>query len=159
MKYLYTEQGLKELDKSKKLHIFLMCLFIALTLISLIVFISVATYQTRNLFSIICSVVVTILSIVSIFFVSKFIFIKKICYIYSYLLHSTDTVIECKVLKCSDFLTTLPDRSRCYEVLVLKDDREMIYYLSDLFDIKDIREGEIKLTVHLDYIKGYEYED
>lgn len=159
MTNLYTEAGLQEIEKNKKLHLFLMLAFIVLTIVSFVVFVVLATYKSRTFFSILCSVTTTSFALVSTFFLAKYFHIKRVLYEYSYLLSSTSTIVKGKIIKCSDFLTTLPDRSQCYEVLVSKDDKEVIYYLSALFDDIKLKEENVKLVVFQDYIKGYEYED
>ena len=159
MTNLYTESGLNEIEKNKKLHLFLMILSIVFAVASLITFTLLANYKTRTLFSILSSVTVTIFAFFSIYFISKYSHINRLHYEYDYLLKSTNVVIKGEILKCSDFLTTLPDRSQCYEVLLLEDGKEVIYYLSSLFDITQMQERNVKLIVFQDYIKGYEYED
>lgn len=159
MNYLYTKSGLEELEQAKKKNLTFMVLSIVFAMISLVIFLFVATYKTRLLFSILSSVITLLFVLIFIYFISKFLYLKRLCFEYSYLLESKDQVIKCEVLKCSDFLTTLPDKSRCYEVMVKKDDKELIYYLSEIFDINDIKEGKCSLVIYNDYLKGYKYED
>lgn len=156
---LYTEKGLKDIEKLKKRNLFLMCLFIALSLASLVIFLILASYKTRILFSIISSIVVTSFAFLFIFFLFKFLHFKRIQNEYDTLLNSEKDIIKCEVLECSNYLTTLPDKTRCYEVMVLKDNKEVVYYLSEIFDISEIKQGECKLLIFSDYIKGYQYED
>ena len=156
---LYTASTLEEIKKSKKINLALMTIFIVFSCISLVFFIIFANYYTRIIFSIISSVVVTILIFFFIFFLFKYLYIKRIYDEYDYLLNTKGTLVKCEVLKCSTFLTTLPDKSRCYEVLVKKDDKEFIYYLSEIFNYEDIKEGNCTLDIYVDYIKGYQYED
>lgn len=156
---LYTQSGLKDIEKLKKQNLILMCLFIGLSIVSLILFIIFATYKMRILFSIISSVTTTALVFTFIFFLFKFLHVKRVFNEYSYLLDTKRNIIKCQVLECSSYLTTLPDKSKCYEVMVSFDSKEVIYYLSEIFDIKDIKPGTYKLDIFNDYIKGYEYED
>ena len=43
--------------------------------------------------------------------------------------------------------------------MVKFDNKEVIYYLSEIFDVNEIKEGNYKLKIANDYIKGYQYED
>lgn len=156
---LYTQSGLKDIEKLKKYNLFLMCLFIGLSIVSFILFIVFATYKTRVLFANLCSIITTVLVFIFIYFLFKHLHIKRIQNEYSYLLDTKRNIIECQIIECSNYLTTLPDKSKCYEVMVSYDGREVIYYLSEIFDINDIKVGTYKLDIFNDYIKGYEYED
>ena len=159
MTYLYTKSGLKEIEKMRKTNLLLTIFSIVFAMISLVIFLFVANYRTRLLFSILSSVITLIFVFLFIYFLSKFLYLKRLSFEYSYLLKSESSTIKCEVLKCSDFLTTLPDKSRCYEVMIKKDDKEVIYYLSDIFDINEIKEGNCSLVIYIDYLKGYRYED
>ena len=156
---LYTKNGLEEVNKCKNKNLAFTLVFDIFAVISLIFFAIFANYHTRILFSIISSVVTTVLVFFFIFFFSKLLFVKRIIFEYSYLLEARGEIIKCQILKCSDFLTTLPDKSRCYEVMVKFDNKEVIYYLSEIFDVNEIKEGNYKLKIANDYIKGYQYED
>ena len=158
MIFLYNDNDLRELTKLKKRNLFLSLLFFALFVISLIIFVVVSTYKTRILFSITSSVVGFVLVAFGIFFISKFSYFKRLETEYQTLLNKEEKTIKCEILECSDFLTTLPDKSRCYEVLIKTDEREIAYYLSEIFNREDIKPGKCKIVVSYDYIKGYQYE-
>ena len=111
------------------------------------------------LFSILSSVLGFVFVAFAIFFLSKFLFFSRLENEYHTLLNSEESIIECEILECSSFLTTLPDKSRCYEVLIKKDDKETIYYLSEIFNREEIKLGKCCLAFSYDYIKGYQYED
>ena len=157
MNYLYNESDLNELTRMKKRNLFIFFIFVFLFVASLTIFIVVSSYKTRLLFSILSSVSGFIFVAFMIFFLSKYFYLRRVENEYRTLLESKETIIKCEVLECSEFLTTLPDKSRCYEVLIKKDDKETIYYLSELFDT--IKPGKCRLVISYDYIKGYQYED
>lgn len=159
MTFLYNDNDLLEIAKSKKRNLFLSLMFFTLFVISLIIFVIVSTYQTRVLFSIISSVVGFGFVAFGIFFLSKFSYLKRLENEYQTLLTSEEKTIKCEILECSDFLTTLPDKSRCYEVLTKAEDKETIYYLSEIFNRDDFKPGKCKIVVSYDYIKGYQYEN
>lgn len=159
MKYLYNEKDLNEIIKLKKRNLFLVILFFVLFAASLVVFLVVSSYKYRILFSILASVIGLALALFAIYFFYRLMYLKRIETEYSVLLSSDDTSINCEILECSDFLTTLPDKSRCYEVLVRTKDKDSIYYLSEIFDKEEFKPGMCKILVSYDYIKGYQYED
>ena len=159
MKYLYNEIDLNKLTKSKKRNLLLMILFFALFVISLVAFLLLSSYKNRILFSILASVIGLCFVLVAIYFVYRFAYLKRLVTEYSTLLGSSGTSVNCEILECSNFLTTLPDKSRCFEVLVKVNDKESIYYLSEIFDREDFKPGKCKILVSYDYIKGYQYED
>ena len=159
MKYLYNEIDLNKLTMLKKRNLLLMILFFALFVISLVTFLLLSSYKNRILFSTLASVIGLGFVLVAIYFVYRFAYLKRLVTEYSTLLGSEDVSIKCEILECSDFLTTLPDKSHCYEVLVKVNDKENIYYLSEIFDREDFKPGKCKVLVSYDYIKGYQYED
>ena len=159
MKNLYTEEGLLTIDKQKKTCVFLLSLFVTFFVASLTVFLVVSKYQTRILWSIIAGVVDSIFVAFVIFFSCKFVYLKRIDNEYCTLLEIKGDNIRCEILECSEFITTLPDKSRCYEVLTIKDEKETIYYLSEIFDREEVKPGKCVITVAYDYVKGIEYED
>lgn len=155
---LYNDKDLQVIEKKKKLALVFLILSFVLFAIGLTVFLIVSSYKTRLLFSIIASIVETAFVLVGLFFIFKFNYLKRIYVEYKTLQTTAYKKVECEILKCSDFITTLPDRSRCYEVLVSVGDKEVIYYLSEIFNYKDIKEGKALILVASDYIVGYEYE-
>ena len=159
MTYLYNDSDLNELTKAKKKNLFLSLMFFILFVISLAVFIVVSSYKTRILYSIISSFVGFGFIVFAIFFLAKFLYLRRIESEYQTLLNGEEAVVKCEILECSDFLTTLPDKSHCYEVLTKKDEKESIYYLSEIFEREDIKPGKCKLVISYDYIKGYQHED
>lgn len=159
MNYLYNEEDLQKLYKEKKTNMWLFVLFIVLFVASTLTFTLVSNYHSRTLWSIIASVVGSIFVALFIYFLAKFIYLKRTYSEYQTLLTSTGKNIKCEILECSDFITTLPDKSRCYELLTKKDDKETIYYLSELFDTSIFKSGRAVINVSYDYVKGYQYED
>ena len=159
MTYLYNKEGLEQINKEKKTNMFLFILFASLFAVALIVFVVVSSYKTRLLWSILSSVVCSIFIVLFFFFLSKYLYLKRIENEYKTLLETENKKIKCVILTCSDFITTLPDKSRCYEVLIKKDDKEVIYYLSEIFDREVIKEGQCTIITSFDYLKGYQYED
>ena len=155
---LYNDCDLKVIEKKKNITLFLLILCLSIFVIGLIVFLLISTYKTRLLFSVITSIFETTTILFALFFAFKFNYLKRIYVEYKTLQTTTYKKVHCEILKCSDFITTLPDRSRCYEVLVSIDDKEVIYYLSEIFNYKDIKEGKALILVASDYIVGYEYE-
>lgn len=159
MNFLYNEEDLQKIEKEKKANMWLFILFIVLFVGSTLTFILVSNYYTRTLWSIIASVVGSICISLFIYFLAKFIYLKRVFTEYHTLLTSSGKNVKCEVLECSDFITTLPDKSRCYELLTKKDEKETIYYLSELFDPTIFKAGKIVINVSYDYVKGYQYED
>lgn len=159
MAELYNEKDLLNLEKSKKNILILVIAFALLFAISLLVFILVSTYKTRVVFSIISSVICVVFAIFAAFFAFKRAYFKRICNEYNTLLKEETKEIEGEVLECSSFLTTLPDKSRCYEVLFKTEGKESIFYLSEIFDREELKSGKCKIYVSFDYVKGYCYED
>ena len=159
MTYLYNEEGLNQINKEKKTNMWLFALFVFLFVVSTIVFILVSTYETKVVFSIISSVVGSIFVVVAIFFLSKYLYLKRLSFEYETLYTSENKKIQCEILECSSFITTLPDKSKCYEVLIKCNDRESIYYLSNIFDNELIKPGKCLIVVSHDYLKGYQYEN
>ena len=155
---LYNDKDLQVIEKKKKVALLLLILSFVIFAIGLTVFLILSSYKTRLLFSIIASIFETIVVLIGLYFIFKFNYLKRIYTEYKTLLSSAYKKVECEILKCSDFITTLPDRSRCHEVLVSIDDKEVIYYLSEIFNYKDIKEGKALILVASDYIVGYEYE-
>ena len=159
MKFLYNEEDLLKIKKEKKVCAWLLATFVALFVIALTVFLIVSKYQTRLLFSILASVTCSIVVIFIMFFSFKFVYLKRVVNEYQTILEGENQNIRLEILECSEFITTLPDKSRCYEVLTKKDDKETIYYLSELFDIDEIKPGKCVIAVSYDYLKGIQYED
>ena len=159
MNYLYTEEDLQKLYKEKRTNMWLFILFALLFVASTLTFTFISNYFTRTLWSIIASVVGSIFIIFFIYFLAKFVYLKRTYDEYHTLLTSDGKNIKCEILECSTFITTLPDKSRCYELLTKKDDKETIYYLSELFDTTDFKPGKVVINVSYDYVKGYQYED
>ena len=159
MKFLYNEEDLLKIKKEKKVCAWLLATFVALFVIALTVFLIVSKYQTRLLFSILASVTCSIVVIFIMFFSFKFVYLKRVVNEYQTILEGENQNIRLEILECSEFITTLPDKSRCYEVLTKKDDKETIYYLSELFDIDEIKPGKCVISVSYDYLKGIQYED
>ena len=155
---LYNDKDLKVIENKKKLTLFWLILCLSIFVIGLVVFLLLSSYKTRLLFSIITSIFETVVILFALFFIFKFNYLKRIYGEYKTLHTTTYKKVHCEILKCSDFITTLPDRSRCYEVLVNIDDKEVIYYLSEIFNYKDIKEGKALILIASDYIVGYEYE-
>ena len=158
MTKLYDEEGLLKIKKEKKLFLTLMIVTIALIVSAFICFLLVSTYKTRTLFIILSSIITSIFVLFLVYFVSRFIYVKRVCNEYETLLNSKNTLLECEILERSEFITTLPDKSRCHEVLVKIGDKEKIYYLSEIFSEEEIKPGKCKIIVAFDYLKGYEYE-
>ena len=159
MTLLYNEQDLLKIKKEKKVCACLLATFVALFVIALTIFLVVSRYQTRILFSILSSVVCSGFIVFVIFFSFKFAYLKRVVNEYQIILDSEDKKISLEILECSSFTTTLPDKSRCYEVLTKKDDKETIYYLSELFNPSEIKPGKCVISAVYDYLKGYQYED
>ena len=159
MTSLYNKEGLLRIEKEKKMNLYLLILFSALFVISLMLFIVFSAYKTKTLFTILACVADSIFVIFVVLFASKFVYLKRVANEYKTLLESKEEIIHCEILECSKFITTLPDKSRCHEVLVKKDDKESIYYLSELFEIDDIKPGKCVISISYDYLKGYQYED
>ena len=159
MTYLYNEEGLKQINKEKKTNLWLFALFVFMFVASITVFILVSTYDTKVAFSIISSVVGSIFVVFAIFFLSKYTYLRRLFFEYETLLISENKKIQCEILECSSFITTLPDRSKCYEILIKYNDKEHIYYLSNIFDNEPIKPGKCLIAVSHDYLKGYQYEN
>ena len=155
----YNQDDYNKILKQKKLNLFLVIGFSILFVILLTVFILVSTFKTRFIFSLVASLIDFVVIVFEIFFVGKYLYLKRISNEYSTLMESKEEVIKCEILECSDFLTTLPDKSRCYEVMVKKDEQQSIYYLSEIFNREDIKPGMCELSISSDYIKGVKYED
>ena len=155
----YKQEDYEKILKKKKINLIFIISLAVLFASLLVVFIILSTYKTRILFSIIASSVEFIVVGFEIYFIAKYFYLKRIANEYNFLLSSNGEVIVCEVVACSDFLTTLPDKSRCYEVLTKKYDLESIYYLSEIFSKDDIKPGTCKLTVCSDYIVGVKYEN
>ena len=159
MNYLYNDEDLLKIYKEKKTNMWLFILFIGLFVASTLTFTFVSNYFTRTLWSIIASVVGSIFVALFIFFLAKFVYLKRTYNEYQILLTSEGKNVRCEILECSSFITTLPDKSRCHELLTKKDDKETIYYLSEIFDTSDFKPGKAVINVAFDYVKGYQYED
>ena len=154
----YNQKDYEELIKQKKINFVLVICFATLFAISLLVFILISSYKTRVLFSVIASLAGIVIVLFEIFFIGKYRYLKRLSNEYSVLLNSQGKEIKCEILECSDFLTTLPDKSRCYEVMVNVNETKSIYYLSEIFDRELIKAGVCKISVNSDYITGVEYE-
>ena len=159
MNILYNEEGLNKINKEKNTVKWIFILFAFLFVVALTVFIATSTYEFKLVMSIISSIVCSIFIVLFIFFLSKFIYLRRLSFEYETLLGSKNKNIKCEILECSSFVTTLPDKSKCYEVLIKKDDKELIYYLSEIFDANEITPGKCVIAVSNDYLKGYQYED
>ena len=155
----YNQEDYQKLLKQKKLNLLFIIGFVILFVLVLVGLIIASSYKTRMLFSIITSVIELIVVVFALFFIGKYLYLRRISNEYATLLNAKDEIIRCEILSCSDFFTTLPDRSRCYEVLVKKEDEESIYYLSEIFNRDDIKPGICEVAVSSDYIKGVKYED
>lgn len=155
---LYNDEDLRIIEKKKKQTLFFMILCLALFVVGLTVFLIVSTYHTRVLFSVLASVIETVVILFALYFIFKFNYLKKTAYEYKSIKELHPKKVECEVLECSDFVTTLLDRSKCHELLVKIGDKEVIYYLSELFNYKDLKEGKAVIYIANDYVVGYEYE-
>ena len=155
----YNQEDYLKLNKQKNLNLILIIGLSVLFVAVLLVFIFVSNYKTRFIFSLITSLIDFIIVVFLIYFVGKYLYLKRINNEYFTLLESNDEIVKCEVLEVSDFLTTLPDKSRCYEVMVMVEDKQSVYYLSEMFDRESIKTGYCELSVNSDYIKGVKYED
>ena len=155
----YNQEDYLKIDKQKKTNLLLIIILSVLFVVILLTAIFVSNYKTRFIFSLVTSLVEFVIVVFLIYFVSKYLYLKRIKNEYFILLESKDKVIRGEILEISDFLTTLPDRSRCYEVMVKVDDKETVYYLSMIFDREYLKVGPCELIVSSDYIKGVKYED
>ena len=155
----YNQEDYLKIDKQKKVNILLIIIMCVLFVAILLTAIFVSNYKTRFIFSLVTSLVEVVIVVFFIYFIGKYSYLKRIKNEYFILLESKDEVIRGEILEVSDFLTTLPDKSRCYEVMVKVDDKETIYYLSMIFDREYLNEGSCELLVSSDYINGVKYED
>ncbi len=112
MTYFYNEQDLAKIKKEKDINLILMISFYSLAVILLVLFIILSDYHTRTLFSVIASVCCSTLIIFGIYFTYKFSYLRRVFNEYETLLNAKNDVLNCEILECSKFITTLPDRSR-----------------------------------------------
>lgn len=159
MNYLYNDVDLAKITYHKKRNLYLSLMFFALFVISLVTFIIVSSYKTKLLFSILASVIGSVFIFFAIMFLYMFLYYRRLENEYNTLLISEEATFKCEVLEQSDFLTTLPDKSRCYEVMVKIKEDEKILYLSEIFSDVTLVPGKCQIAVSFDYIKGYKYED
>ena len=159
MTKLYNQDDLLKINKEKKKFLILMISFCVLFVVILLICLLLSNYKYRLLWSLLTASLDSITIIFIVYFASRFIYLKRLSSEYETLLNKENIVIECEILECSSFITTLPDRSRCYEVLYKIDDKEQICYLSEIFDREEIKPGKCKIITAFDYLKGYEYED
>ena len=143
----YNQEDYQKLLKQKKLNLLFVIGFVILFVLVLVGLIIASSYKTRMLFSIIASVIELIVVVFTLFFTGKYLYLKRLSNEYKVLLESKEDTIKCTVLACSDFLTTLPDKSRCYD------------YLSEIFDRDNIKPGLCEISISNDYVVGVKYED
>ena len=155
----YNQEDYQKLLKQKKLNLLFIIGFAILFVLVLVGLIIASSYKTRMLFSIITSVIELTVVVFILFFIGKYLYLRRISNEYKILLESNPTYINCTILACSDFLTTLPDKSRCYEVLIQKEDKQSIFYLSEIFDRENIKLENCEISISNDYIVGVKYED
>lgn len=159
MEKLYNNEGLKELNKIRKKYRILFYAFFVFTLIAILVFVLVSTYQLRTLYSVLCSIIATTSTIFAIYFFIVNRFYKRQIENYTILKdgESQTTVIE--FVDISEKPMTLSDKSMAYEVKVKNKKGNKTFYLSNLFDNSIFVPGkEYKIQVLYDYIVGYEDE-
>ena len=155
----YNQEDYQKLLKQKKINLLFVIGFVILFVLVLTGLIIASSYKTRMLFSIIASVIELIVVVFTLFFTGKYLCLKRLSNEYKVLLESKEDTIKCTVLACSDFLTTLPDKSRCYEVLIQSEDKQSIFYLSEIFDRDNIKPGLCEISISNDYVVGVKYED
>lgn len=154
---LYNQEDYFKITKKKNAHLFFIFLLAFLFVATLIVFILISSFKTKTLFSVLSSIIELAIAVFLIFFIDKYFYLKRLHNEYLYLLNNKNHIVKCEVLACSDFLTTLPDKSRCYEVMVKVEDKQSIYYLSEIFNRDETKEGTCELLICSDYIVGVKY--
>lgn len=160
MNKLYNSGDLAFLKKKKDINLGISISLFLLAIISLVLFVIFATYQTRKPLTVISSVVTALFLISGIYFISRFAFYHRI---YNEYLTLMNTETKTSYLVFSDVSInpiTLQDKSKVYEVRFTNNTGNIVLYLSYIFDI-DIFElnHRYKIETVYDYIVGYQDEN
>lgn len=158
---LYNEEGLNTLNKEKDTFKYFLIGVSILVAVLLILFICLAQYKYKIVFSITGSVVITFGVFVIIYLIGRIVYLKKLIREYTILFNQKSTRFTAKFDDISIKPMTLSDKTKAYEVrVILANDKVRLLYLSEIFD-NDIliKDHTYKFIEAFDYIQGYEDEN
>lgn len=155
---LYNQNDLNELLKRTKLFFILFVIFISLSAVSLACFIIFSIFEYRTLFEVIGSVVTLLFTCLSIYYLDKSTFFKRIATEYLNIFNENGVIKEVIVTEVKEKPITLSDKSNVYEITCLIDKKAKVLYLSSIFENNFKIDKKYKILISFNYIKEY-YEE
>lgn len=158
MRYLYNEADLNILKKKKTSLYFFFALDFVLEVVIVLICLLLSNYHSKLVFSIVGSILSIFVVLYLIYLIDRFTKLDHLIREYEVLLNCKETIFKGSVIEISHSLTTLPDGTKAYKVIVKNDEESRALLLSDLFDINVLENKEYKFSTYYDYIRGFEDE-
>lgn len=156
---LYNESDLRILIEKTKHSFTLFVVFLLLSIISILSFIFCSFYEMRLLFQIVGSIVTVLFVGLTIYFLDRNLFFKRIATEYLNILNEEGDELNIQVIDIKKRITTLSDKSTVYEITGLNDKKSKIYYLSSLFEPSLEVNKNYRIRTAFNYVKEYYEED
>ena len=156
---LYDEEGLKNIQKHKRLPIILLIVFSVPFVTIFVLGLLLSRYKTQRLFVVITSALLIIFSLFIIYSSFRLKFLSNLYKEYEAILKQEKKKYKGYIVGYDDRIITLSDGSKVKQALINVDNKERIFYISLIFEEDLLIEKHISFEVAFDYITGYEYED
>lgn len=156
---LYNESDLRILIEKTKHSFTFFIVFLSLSIISILSFILCSFYEIRLLFQIVGSIVTVLFVGLTIYFLDRNLFFKRIATEYLNILNEEGDELNIQVIDIKKRTITLSDKSTVYEITGLSNKKSKTYYLSSLFEpILEINKN-YRIITAFNYVKEYYEED
>lgn len=156
---LYNESDLSILIKKTRQSFVLFVAFLSLSIVCLLSFILFSFYEMKLLFQILGSIVTVIFAGLTIYFLDRNLFFKRIATEYLNILNEEGDELVIQIINISNRITTLSDKSTVYEITGLYGKKAKTYYLSSLFDPCFEVNKSYRVITASNYVKEYYEKD
>ena len=156
---LYNQKDLQLLLKKTKKSFIFFVVFLSLTIISIGAFVIFATYEKKALFEIIGSVCSLVLALLTIYYIDRTSYFKRLATEYINIFNEKGQEINAVVKEVNQRTITLSDKSVVYEITYIDRKKERILYLSSLFENDIKKDKQYRFISAFNYIKEYYEED
>ena len=156
---LYNKEDLAVILKKTKSSFVLFIVFVSLTVISLLSFVLFSFYEMKTLFQIIGSIVTSLFAGLSIYFIDRNLFFRRIATEYLNILNEEGVKSIIEITDINSRITTLSDKSTVYEISCLDNEKMKTLYLSSLFDLGIEKGKTYQVVTVLNYVKEYYEKD
>lgn len=155
---LYNQDDLNILLKKTKQSFILFIVFLSLTVVALLLFIFLSSYELKVLFQIVGSIVVILFGGLSIYFLDRNLFFKRTATEYVSILKEEGNLISVTISSVSNKPITLADKSVVYEIICEEGKKSKTIYLSYLFEPNFEMGKKYCIKTAFNYVKDY-YEE